>query len=131
MHGELTKARCAACAAVHASADALSVEDRCPACGAAHVLRPDVVWFGEIPMFMDVIAAAIADAELFVAIGTSGSVYPAAGLVSEARGLGVPCVELNLEPSENAFVFSERRYGRARDIVPPFVEDLISGRSAP
>lgn len=90
-------------------------------------MRPDVVWFGEIPRFMDEIAEAIASADLFVSIGTSGSVYPAAGFVAEARMAGVPCIELNLEPSENASAFTDRRYGRAAEIVPAWVDEIARG----
>ena len=74
-------------------------------------MRPDVVWFGEMPHGLDRIDAALAAADLFVAIGTSGAVYPAAGYVAEARALGIPTVELNLEPSDNARVFDDARYG--------------------
>jgi NAD-dependent deacetylase len=126
MHGELMKARCTSCGAVRRCVEDLSVETCCGDCGADRVMRPDVVWFGEIPRFMDEIAVAIAEADFFVSIGTSGSVYPAAGLVSEARGLGVRCVELNLEPSENAWAFDEAHYGRASDIVPTWVDELLA-----
>jgi NAD-dependent deacetylase len=127
MHGELTKARCAICGAVHRWAGDLSVETRCPDCKAAGGMRPDVVWFGETPRFLDEIAAAIAAADHFVSIGTSGSVYPAAGFVAEARAAGVPCTELNLEPSENARAFTARRYGRAAEIVPLWVDEIARG----
>lgn len=125
MHGELSKARCAACGAVHRWAGDLSIKTRCPDCKADRFMRPHVVWFGETPMFLDEIAAAISAADLFVSIGTSGNVYPAAGFVGEARAYGVPCVELNLEPSENASAFTEARYGRARDIVPAWVDEWL------
>lgn len=124
MHGELKKARCGACGAAQRWADELSVETRCPECGEDRFMRPDVVWFGEMPLRMDEIAVAIAKADLFVSIGTSGSVYPAAGFVGEARAQGVPCIELNLEPSENAWAFTEARYGRASVIVPEWVEEI-------
>lgn len=126
MHGELLKARCAICGTNHRWTGDLSVETRCPDCKADRFMRPHVVWFGEMPMFMDEIAAAIANADLFVSIGTSGSVYPAAGFVGEARCLGVPCIELNLEPSQNADVFTDARYGRASEIVPQWVEEIIA-----
>lgn len=126
MHGELAKARCAACGAVHRWAGDLSVDTRCPDCKADRFMRPDVVWFGEMPMFMDEIAAAIWAADLFVAIGTSGSVYPAAGFVNEARACGIPCIELNLEPSENAACFTEARYGRASNIVPEWAAEMLA-----
>ncbi len=128
MHGELLKACCASCSAVTRWTGALSTQSRCPACGKPGAMRPDVVWFGEMPRQMDRIADAIAAASLFASIGTSGSVYPAAGFVGEARRIGVPCIELNLEPSENAFAFSEARYGRASDIVPAWVDELIGSR---
>ena len=124
MHGELLKARCTRCGAVHRWAGALSLATRCPECRGDGGMRPDVVWFGEIPRFMEEIADALGRADLFVSIGTSGSVYPAAGFVAEARACGVSCVELNLEPSENAGSFSERRYGRAADIVPRWVAEI-------
>lgn len=124
MHGELTKSRCAICSAVRLFPGDLSVETRCPDCKASGGMRPDVVWFGEIPRFIDEIAEAIAAADMFASIGTSGSVYPAAGFVADARAIGVPCVELNLEPSENASGFNDRRYGRAVDIVPLWVAEV-------
>lgn len=91
-------------------------------------MRPHIVWFGEMPMRMDEISAAIDAADLFVSIGTSGNVYPAAGFVGEARRRRVPCVELNLEPSENAFAFTDARYGRASEIVPEWVDEMIRTR---
>lgn len=124
MHGEILKARCGFCGAVHPSTEDLSVDAACAACGRDHSLRPDVVWFGEFPKLMDEIGAAIAGADLFVSIGTSGSVYPAAGFVADARRRSIPCVELNLEPSENAWAFSETRNGRASEIVPEWVDAL-------
>ncbi|MFZ5618434.1 MAG: NAD-dependent deacylase [Pseudomonadota bacterium] len=125
MHGELLKARCSACEAVHSWGGDLALETRCPDCKADRHMRPDVVWFGETPMFMEEIAAAISKADLFVSIGTSGSVYPAAGFVGEARACGIPCVELNLEPSENASAFTDARYGRASEIVPEWVGEIL------
>ncbi len=121
MHGELLKARCTACGAVTRCEGELGAGEPCPACAVAGSLRPHVVWFGEIPLHMEDIAAALAQADLFVAIGTSGSVYPAAGFVSEARALGVRTCELNLEPSDNAWAFDERHYGPASEVVPEWV----------
>ncbi|MBM3577964.1 MAG: NAD-dependent deacylase [Alphaproteobacteria bacterium] len=122
MHGELLKARCASCGAVHDCRDDLSTSSPCDCAGA---LRPHVVWFGEAPLYMDEIYAALEAADLFVAIGTSGAVYPAAGFVREARAKGVRCCELNLEPSENAAEFDDRRYGPASEIVPSWVEEML------
>lgn len=125
MHGELLKARCGACEAIHAWREDLGLRDRCPACAGIGVLRPHVVWFGEMPFEMDEIYAALRSADLFVAIGTSGTVYPAAGFVSEARALGVRTCEINLEPSEGARLFDERRHGPASDVVPAWVDDIL------
>lgn len=127
MHGELTKARCVACGGVCFWDEDLALETSCTTCGEGGRMRPHIVWFGEMPMHMDEIAAAISAADLFVSIGTSGNVYPAAGFVGEARSYGVPCIELNLEPSENAWAFSDARYGRASEIVPVWVEEFLSG----
>jgi NAD-dependent deacetylase len=125
MHGELLKARCLGCGAVHPWTGDLGTTDPCPACGRPRGMRPDVVWFGEIPYGMDAIEAALAAAELFVAVGTSGAVYPAAGYVAEARALGIPTLELNLEPSDTAHVFDDARYGPATATVPAFVAGLL------
>lgn len=125
MHGELLKVTCAACGDVRAWRADLSTETSCPACGYAGGMRPYVVWFGETPRFMDEAADAIMSADLFVSIGTSGSVYPAAGFVAEARALGVPATELNLEPSENAYLFTDSRYGPAGEIAPAWVREIL------
>lgn len=124
MHGELLKALCEVCGTTHPWRDDLSALDACPACGAA-ALRPDVVWFGEIPYGLGRIKAELEDADLFLAIGTSGAVYPAAGYVEMARGLGIRRVEINLEPSDNAHAFDDRRYGPATAEVPRFVAELL------
>jgi NAD-dependent deacetylase len=124
MHGELLKARCTACEAEHDWREDLAVTTPCPACGHTGGLRPAVVWFGEMPLGLEAIDAALQDSDLFVAIGTSGSVYPAAGLVETARAAGIPTAELTLEPSDNAWAFDERRYGRASAVVPAWVDEL-------
>lgn len=121
MHGALDRVWCTACDVHFDWAEAVSVMTPCPGCGAAGDLRPDIVWFGEMPHFLDEIDEAIAGASHFVAIGTSGTVYPAAGLVEAASHAGVHTTELNLEPSANAARFSDRRYGPARDVVPAWV----------
>lgn len=126
MHGELLKARCAGCGAVSEWRDDLSVDLECARCGGAGGMRPHVVWFGEVPLGLDEIIEAVTTADLFVAIGTSGSVYPAAGFVGEARGLGVPCVELNMEPSDNHYLFTDKKYGPASEIVPQWVRDTLA-----
>ncbi len=127
MHGEILKARCEACGAVTAWRDDLAVATPCPACGEAGAMRVHVVWFGEMPFEMARITQALAAAALFVSIGTSGSVYPAAGFVEEARMTGrARTVELNLEPSEGASLFHEARHGPASELVPDFVEQILA-----
>ena len=125
MHGELLKARCGACEAVRPWRDDLTVAHACPACGRAGTLRPHVVWFGEMPLEMDLIDRALRKADLFVAIGTSGAVYPAAGFVAEARAYGLRTCEINLEAADNADLFDEQRLGPASETVPAWVEELI------
>ncbi|MBL8698691.1 MAG: NAD-dependent protein deacylase [Alphaproteobacteria bacterium] len=125
MHGELLKARCVDCGAEPAWRVDLAPDSRCADCGSTGTLRPHVVWFGEMPLFMVEIYAALKRCGLFVSIGTSGNVYPAAGFVAEARAAGARTVELNLEPSQGATLFEESDYGPATEIVPAFVERLL------
>jgi len=125
MHGELLKAVCGSCGDVSVCARDLGVEAPCPACGRAGAMRPYIVWFGETPRYMDEAMDAIMAADLFAAIGTSGAVYPAAGFVAEARALGKPAIELNLEPSENASLFTHSRYGAATKIVPEWIAGIL------
>lgn len=126
MHGEHLKAWCTACDVRHRWTGPLIHRPPCPACGAL-ALRPDVVWFGEVPYRMDEIYRAVAGADLFVSIGTSGAVYPAAGLVRAARDLDVQTLELNLEPSKGSAWFHETRLGPATQIVPAWVAELLDG----
>ena len=123
MHGELFRVRCTGCGNVMEWRVDLSGDAGgpgrgapCPSCGAP--LRPHIVWFGEVPFHMDEIAEEVLEADFFAAIGTSGAVYPAAGYVDLARSAGVRTLEMNLEPSENAYAFDERRYGPATEVVP-------------
>ena len=125
MHGELAVTRCHHCAATRPDPGPLTAEAVCEACGRDGGARPHVVWFGEIPLHMDAIEDALAEADLFVSIGTSGSVYPAAGFVTEARAMGIATCEINLEPSTNAHVFDEKRYGPASEAVPAWVEQVL------
>ncbi len=126
MHGEMRKVRCGPCGDVRVHEGDLSLQSRCPACGHSGGLRPHVVWFGEMPFEMERIAAALQSCELFISIGTSGNVYPAAGFVAEARIRGARTVELNLEPSQGESHFAERRYGKASAIVPDYVAALLA-----
>ena len=97
----------------------------CPACGEP-TLRPDVVWFGEVPYEMDRIQRALLSTDVFVSIGTSGAVYPAAGFVQMARACGAQTLELNLVPSEGSAFFAEARHGRASDLVPLWVDEMLA-----
>ncbi|MEM7444039.1 MAG: NAD-dependent deacylase [Pseudomonadota bacterium] len=128
MHGEIAKSRCAHCGDVRLYRGALDTSLKCPACNLSGGMRPDVVWFGEMPMHMDCIADAIGDCGLFVSIGTSGTVYPAAGFVSEARHNSQPtyCIELNLEETDTSPLFHESRNGKATELVPAFVDEVLA-----
>ena len=123
MHGELLKARCAHCGNVMAWRDDLGLDLACAACGHMEGMRPHVVWFGEMPLEMERIETALAEAGLFVSIGTSGTVYPAAGFVSQVPA-ACETVELNLEPSEASPLFRWHRHGPAGIVVPKFVGAL-------
>ncbi len=126
MHGELLKARCGRCGTVGERTGDIAVDETCGDCGAQGTLRPHVVWFGEMPLEMERIYAALAGCDLFMSIGTSGNVYPAAGFVQEARMTGrTHTVELNLEPSEGATLFAEAIYGPATAVVPTFVDKVL------
>ncbi|KUR76008.1 NAD-dependent deacylase [Novosphingobium sp. FSW06-99] len=125
MHGEHLSAWCTACDTRHRWTGPLLDRPPCPTCGA-RALRPDIVWFGEIPYRMDDIQRALADADLFVSIGTSGAVYPAAGFVRLARELGARTLELNLERSQGSAWFDESRLGPASAVVTGWVEDLLT-----
>jgi len=127
MHGELTSAWCLACDGRSRWDADLRHGPPCPDCGASGRLRPDIVWFGEMPYEMDRIDRALGDADLFVSIGTSGAVYPAAGFVQTARYRGAQTLELNLEPSQGSFLFHKSRIGRAGELVPVWVEELLAG----
>ena len=125
MHGQLLEARCTRCRAVSDWRGDMGMGAACPACGAVGWLRPNVIWFGEMPMHMARITEALGQADLFVAIGTSGSVYPAAGFVGDARDVGITTCEINLEPSDNARMFDDRRYGPATQTVPTWVSGIL------
>lgn len=127
MHGSLTSALCTVCEIRSDWADDMVQASACPACGSVGYVRPDIVWFGEMPYHMDRIHDALRGCDLFLSIGTSGNVYPAAGFVDEARIHGAHTVELNLEPSEGHSVFHDAIYGKATKIVPDYVERILMG----
>lgn len=125
MHGEHLNAWCTACDSRSRWTGTLIERPPCPACGEP-ALRPDVVWFGEVPYRMEEIHDALREADLFVSIGTSGAVYPAAGFVRAARDLGARTLELNLERSQGSAWFDETRLGPASEIVPAWVDEMLS-----
>ena len=126
MHGELLRGWCLACDERFEWAGAMGEGATCPTCQSAGQVRPDIVWFGEMPYDMDRIDAALMECDLFVSIGTSGAVYPAAGFVQTARYRGAKTLEINLEPSQGSIFFDERRFGRASEEVPAWVEELLA-----
>lgn len=124
MHGELRKARCTACGLVHHWDEDIEADSACPDCGARGRLRPHIVWFGEMPLDLDRIFAALENAGIFLSIGTSGNVYPAAGFVQAVTEV-TRTVEINLEPGMVSHAFREHRLGPATQKVPEMVEELL------
>ncbi len=127
MHGRILSALCAACANRWGWTGDMSTADACPACASPGTVRPDVVWFGEMPYELETIWERLEACDLFVAIGTSGAVYPAAGFVADARHRGAATLEINLEPSDNAHLFDDRRLGPASEAVPAWVAEMLAG----
>lgn len=130
MHGELLKVRCTVSGKVTEWRGDLTVNDGCSCCLTPQSMRPHIVWFGEMPIEMATISQAIAEADYFIAIGTSGNVYPAAGFVRSARLYGAHTVELNLEPSQVGSAFAEKHYGLASKVVPDFIEKTFLSQTA-
>ncbi len=132
MHGELTKGWCLACDARFPWDGPMGEGASCQSCNAEGGVRPDIVWFGEMPYAMERIEEALQRCDLFVSIGTSGAVYPAAGFVQTARYCGAHCLEINLEPSIGSTFFDESRIGKAGELVPAWVDGLLqSAHSKP
>src|SRR5579884_336117 len=132
MHGQLTRGWCLACGERFGWAGSMGEGASCPACKAEGQVRPDIVWFGEMPYEMDRIDDALQQCDLFVSIGTSGAVYPAAGCVQTARYCGAETLEINLEPSLGSYMFDESRSGKAGELVPRWVDEVLqSAHSRP
>lgn len=125
MHGELLKMHCSETGAVFECTSSIGVNDVCECCGLPGSLRPNIVWFGEMPLHMELIETLLSKCDLFVSIGTSGTVYPAAGFKETAKMYGAKTIELNLDPSATASSFDEAIYGPATKIVPEFFESLL------
>jgi NAD-dependent deacetylase len=128
MHGELSKGWCLACDERFPWQGAMGETASCPACHAEGQVRPDIVWFGEMPYEMEAIEDAVRSCDLFLAIGTSGAVYPAAGFVQTAHYCGARTLEINLEPSIGSYLFDESRIGNAGELVPLWAEETLNDR---
>jgi len=126
MHGELKKGWCLACGERFPWDGPMGEGASCPECGEPGRVRPDIVWFGEMPYAMERIDEALMRCDLFASIGTSGAVYPAAGFVQTARYCGAHCVEINLEPSLGSYFFHESRTGKAGELVPQWVDEVLA-----
>ncbi len=125
MHGEILKMHCKKTQHIFPCEQALAVDDLCECCDETGNLRPHIVWFGEMPLYMDTIMQSLSNCDLFVAIGTSGNVYPAAGFVEMANQAGADTLEINLEESNVASAFDKAIYARATDAVPQWVDSLF------
>ncbi len=125
MHGELLKARCARCDEVRTWRKDLDELMRCEYCRSVGHMRPHIVWFGEMPFHMEDILTALNRADIFIAIGTSGLVYPAAGFVEVARQAGARTIEVNMDATAMSDAFQEHRVGKAGTNVPALVEELL------
>ena len=125
IHGETLSSLCSLCAVRVCCEEDLSAQSVCKACGAVGSLRPDVVWFGEVPYRLPLVYKILEQCRLFVAVGTAGAVYPAAGFVSHARAART--LEINIEPTEISPLFQKHRYGKASHEVPKLVEELLAG----
>ena len=126
MHGELTSGWCLSCDQRFAWAGPMGTTAECPNCATIGLMRPDIVWFGEMPYEMERIDEALRRCHLFVSIGTSGAVYPAAGFVQTARYCGARTLEMNLEPSLGSYIFNESRTGPAGELVPLWVDEVLA-----
>ena len=124
MHGELLKMRCSLTGEIFQIEGELDHQTNCQCCTQTGTLRPHVVWFGEMPLYMDEIYAALASCDFFIAIGTSGNVYPAASFYQAAKIGGAETVELNLEATNSSF--DKHIQGKATEIVPKYYKELLS-----
>ena len=126
MHGEVLKIRCKRSQQIFSCSAPVSVQDRCECCNQVGNLRPHIVWFGEMPLFMDEIQQALRECDLFIAIGTSGNVYPAAGFVQMAKQAGAQSIEINLQESVVASDFDQLITGKAGVALPAWVDEFLA-----
>jgi NAD-dependent deacetylase len=129
MHGEILKIRCNITQQVYPCVSDLQAEDKCECCNLTGTLRPHIVWFGEMPFYMDEIYQAVAECDLFIAIGTSGNVYPAAGFVQLASQAGAETLEINLAESIVTTNFDTAISGKAGETLPIWVEEFLRDQS--
>lgn len=129
MHGEVLKVRCKFSDRVFHCERDIEVDEKCECCGLAGALRPHIVWFGEMPLYMDEIYTALSSCDLFISLGTSGNVYPAAGFVEIAGRAGAKTVEINLEASQVATAFDDAIYGKAGEVLPEWVDKLLGSQT--
>jgi len=125
MHGQLDQVRCSESGAIYHWEDDIQMDHACACCEKVGTLRPNIVWFGEMPFLMDDINEALIKCDLFLSIGTSGKVYPAAGYVEVAKHIGARAIELNLDPTDSSSVFDLSVNGKAGEILPEFVDKLL------
>lgn len=126
MHGEVLKMRCQSSSQIFDCYGDIKLDDLCDCCGQPNNLRPHIVWFGEMPLYMDKINTALSKCDLFISIGTSGNVYPAAGFVQIAKQFGAKTLEINLEESLCATSFDDHLYGKAGEVLPIWVDDFLA-----
>lgn len=128
MHGRIDETVCLKCGHVIKTLEKSAFDEACEKCGAKGFLKPNIVFFGEMPMFMDEIAIKLRTCDLFIAVGTSGVVYPAAGFVSQAKYYGAQTYLFNLEYAENNFYFDKQIIGKASETLPKFIDELIENK---
>ncbi len=126
MHGELLKVRCTQCHDIWRHDHDVTLKMACPACNAKGCVRPHIVWFGEMPLEMDRIEEALSCCDLFISIGTSGEVYPAAGFMEQAKMAGARTIEINLKSTGQTSRFDEVLEGPAGREVPELVQTLLA-----
>jgi NAD-dependent deacetylase len=126
MHGDLLKMRCLFSDQIFDIKEDITATMRCQCCEKLGSLRPHIVWFGEMPLYIEAIEAALMSCDLFLSIGTSGQVYPAAGFVQQAKHYGAHTIEINLEPSATESAFDEHIYGKAGMLLPDLVARILS-----
>ena len=130
IHGQINQIVCLNCGHVFETWGDISSEDKCEKCGVVGMLKPNIVFFGENLLYMDKVDNLLKSCDLFISIGTSGVVYPAAGFVQIAKMFGADTIELNMEQTSNNRLFDRHIYGPAGTTLPALVQELIESISA-